>query len=166
MLEQTFDCATCLHRSTPASRQPLPLYICLVHARCERCCLQARALRVNAFTADSLAYARLMRWQVLSGSLDWSPLHTSPQFWKDNVSSLEDKDCQILKVLLKLLEASREVHVPNHSGQSVQCPLSISSALCLIDALLRASATGHGLPYLVSKPTCTLGISICLGPCR
>ena len=48
--------------------------------------------------------------EVLSGSLDWSPLHTSPQFWKDNATALEERDCQILRVLLKLLEASREVN--------------------------------------------------------
>ena len=47
--------------------------------------------------------------EVLSGSLDWSPLHTSAQFWKENVTAMEEKDFQILKVLLKLLEASREV---------------------------------------------------------
>lgn len=46
---------------------------------------------------------------MLSGSLDWSPLHTSPQFWKDNVGALEERDSQILRVLLKLLEASKEV---------------------------------------------------------
>ena len=51
---------------------------------------------------------------MLSGSLDWSPLHTSPQFWKDNASSLEDRDCQILRVLLKLLEASREVDLSTY----------------------------------------------------
>lgn len=30
------------------------------------------------------------------------------QFWKDNVEKFEEKDFQILRVLLKLLEASRE----------------------------------------------------------
>ena len=30
------------------------------------------------------------------------------QFWKENVEKFEEKDFQILRVLLKLLEASRE----------------------------------------------------------
>ena len=47
--------------------------------------------------------------QVLSGSLDWSAMHTSADFWRENVSKFEEKDYQILRVLLKLLEASRDV---------------------------------------------------------
>ncbi|KAK9811416.1 hypothetical protein WJX72_003647 [[Myrmecia] bisecta] len=47
--------------------------------------------------------------EVLSGSLDWTPMHTSEQFWRENIDKFEDKDFQILRVLLKLLEASREV---------------------------------------------------------
>jgi V-type H+-transporting ATPase subunit H len=47
--------------------------------------------------------------EVLSGSLDWGPMHTSEVFWRANVEAFEDKDFQVLRVLLKLLEASREV---------------------------------------------------------
>jgi hypothetical protein len=47
--------------------------------------------------------------EVLSGCLDWTPMHTSELFWRQNVSSFEDKDFQILRVLLKLIESSREV---------------------------------------------------------
>jgi V-type H+-transporting ATPase subunit H len=46
--------------------------------------------------------------EVLSGSLDWTPMHTSQQFWRENVTKFEDRDFQVLRVLLKLLEASRE----------------------------------------------------------
>ncbi|KAL3157490.1 hypothetical protein ABBQ32_011954 [Trebouxia sp. C0010 RCD-2024] len=46
--------------------------------------------------------------EVLGDSLDWTPMHTSQQFWKENVEKFEEKDFQILRVLLKLLEASRE----------------------------------------------------------
>ena len=65
--------------------------------------------------------------QVLSGSLDWSPLHTSTQFWKDNVSAFEERDCQILRVLLKLLEASREV-------RCVLARHTLAPAICRPDA--------------------------------
>lgn len=46
--------------------------------------------------------------EVLSGTLDWSPMHNSEAFWLENGAHLEDKDFQILRVLLKLLETSRD----------------------------------------------------------
>eukprot|EP00878_Enallax_costatus_P027898 GHUV01030086.1.p1 GENE.GHUV01030086.1~~GHUV01030086.1.p1 ORF type:complete len:450 (+),score=138.79 GHUV01030086.1:518-1867(+) len=46
--------------------------------------------------------------EVLSGSLDWTPMHTSEVFWRQNVDKFEEKDFQLLRVLLKLLETSRE----------------------------------------------------------
>jgi len=48
------------------------------------------------------------RKEVLSGTLEWSPMHTSEAFWMENVAKFEEKDFQILRVLLKLVEASRE----------------------------------------------------------
>ncbi len=48
------------------------------------------------------------RKEVLSGSLDWSPMHTSEAFWKENVDKFEEKDFQTLRVLLKILEGSRD----------------------------------------------------------
>lgn len=47
--------------------------------------------------------------EVLSGRLEWSPMHTEEQFWKQNVERLEEKDFHVLRVLLRLLEVSREV---------------------------------------------------------
>jgi hypothetical protein len=47
--------------------------------------------------------------QVMSGMLDWTPMHTSELFWRQNIDKFEEKDFQVLRVLLKLLEASREV---------------------------------------------------------
>ncbi|KAI8462608.1 MAG: armadillo-type protein [Monoraphidium minutum] len=47
--------------------------------------------------------------EVMSGMLDWTPMHTSELFWRQNIDRFEDKDFQVLRVLLKLLEASREV---------------------------------------------------------
>ncbi|KAK9908193.1 hypothetical protein WJX75_004047 [Coccomyxa subellipsoidea] len=46
--------------------------------------------------------------EVLSGSLDWSPMHTSDLFWLENAPKFEERDFQVLRVLLKLLEQSRE----------------------------------------------------------
>jgi V-type H+-transporting ATPase subunit H len=55
--------------------------------------------------------------EVLSGSLDWGPMHTSEVFWRANVEAFEDKDFQVLRVLLKLLEASREVRWLQEGGE-------------------------------------------------
>ncbi|KAK3269306.1 hypothetical protein CYMTET_22246, partial [Cymbomonas tetramitiformis] len=46
--------------------------------------------------------------EVLSGTLDWSSMHTDPAFWRENVTKFEEKDCKVLRVLLKLLEVSRD----------------------------------------------------------
>lgn len=33
--------------------------------------------------------------EVLSGSLEWSPMHTSDQFWAENAPKFEERDCQV-----------------------------------------------------------------------
>ena len=47
--------------------------------------------------------------EVLGGTLDWGPMHTSDQFWRDNASKLEEKDFAIVQSLLTLLERSTDV---------------------------------------------------------
>jgi len=47
--------------------------------------------------------------EVLSGRLEWGPIHTEESFWRQNVHRLEEKEFHILRVLLRLLEVSREV---------------------------------------------------------
>uniref|UniRef100_A0A7S0S4X7 V-type proton ATPase subunit H n=1 Tax=Chlamydomonas leiostraca TaxID=1034604 RepID=A0A7S0S4X7_9CHLO len=49
------------------------------------------------------------RKEVTSGQLDWSPMHTSDVFWRENVEKFEERDFVVLRALLKLLETSREV---------------------------------------------------------
>lgn len=46
--------------------------------------------------------------ELLAGRLDWSPMHSSEKFWRENVHGFEEKDFQMLRVLLKMLEASRD----------------------------------------------------------
>lgn len=48
--------------------------------------------------------------EVTSGNLDWGPMHISKEFWQENASKLEEKDFQLLKILLKTIEKAREVH--------------------------------------------------------
>lgn len=35
-------------------------------------------------------------------------MHTDEPFWRSNADKFEDKDCQVLRALLKLLEGARE----------------------------------------------------------
>eukprot|EP00271_Cylindrocystis_brebissonii_P000721 TRINITY_DN10943_c0_g1_i3.p1 TRINITY_DN10943_c0_g1~~TRINITY_DN10943_c0_g1_i3.p1 ORF type:complete len:164 (+),score=57.61 TRINITY_DN10943_c0_g1_i3:61-552(+) len=46
--------------------------------------------------------------EVLSGSLDWTPMHRDTAFWRDNVQHFEDNDFQVLRVLVTLLDNSRD----------------------------------------------------------
>ena len=34
--------------------------------------------------------------EVLSGSLDWTPMHTSDAFWTENAAHFEERDFQVL----------------------------------------------------------------------
>ena len=51
------------------------------------------------------------RREVTSGNLEWGPMHTSKEFWTENANKLEEKDYQLLKVLLKTIEKSKEVSI-------------------------------------------------------
>lgn len=42
--------------------------------------------------------------EVLSGTLDWTPMHTSEVFWRNNVDKFEDKVCQAMGVHLYRLQ--------------------------------------------------------------
>lgn len=46
--------------------------------------------------------------ELLSGQLTWAPMHDSDSFWRENAEKLVDNNCQLLRVLLKLLETSRD----------------------------------------------------------
>ncbi|KAM7273178.1 hypothetical protein ACFE04_027842 [Oxalis oulophora] len=46
--------------------------------------------------------------EVLLGHLDWSPMHKDPFFWRENISSFEENDFQILRVLLTILDTSSD----------------------------------------------------------
>lgn len=57
---------------------------------------------------ESLSSWEAYRRELTSGRLDWGPVHTSEAFWRANASCFEERDFQPLRVLLRLLEASRE----------------------------------------------------------
>lgn len=46
--------------------------------------------------------------ELKSGQLTWSPVHKSEKFWRENASRLNEKNFELLKILAKLLESSRD----------------------------------------------------------
>ena len=53
---------------------------------------------------DAAASWDAYRAEILSGRLSWSPAHTSSAFWAAHAPRLEDRDAQLLRVLVRLLE--------------------------------------------------------------
>ena len=49
--------------------------------------------------------------EVKSGRLEWSPVHKSTKFWRENASRLTDKNYELLKILINLLETSKDPQV-------------------------------------------------------
>jgi len=46
--------------------------------------------------------------EVKSGRLEWSPVHKSEKFWHENVARLNERNYELLKILIHLLETSRD----------------------------------------------------------
>jgi len=54
--------------------------------------------------------------EVHSGRLEWSPVHRSERFWRENADRLNEKNYELLKMLIHLLETSKD-----HLVLSVAC---------------------------------------------
>lgn len=46
--------------------------------------------------------------EVKSGRLEWSPVHKSERFWRENVARLNEKNYELLKILIRLMDTSRD----------------------------------------------------------
>ena len=46
--------------------------------------------------------------EVRSGRLEWSPVHKSEKFWRENAHRLNDRNYELLKILVRLLDTSKE----------------------------------------------------------
>ncbi|BBN17967.1 V-type H+-transporting ATPase subunit H [Marchantia polymorpha subsp. ruderalis] len=46
--------------------------------------------------------------EVFSGNLDWTPMHKDQSFWRENIKRFEDDDYQVLRILITILETSRD----------------------------------------------------------
>eukprot|EP00041_Stephanoeca_diplocostata_P013156 m.227507 g.227507 ORF g.227507 m.227507 type:complete len:481 (+) comp19244_c0_seq1:217-1659(+) len=49
--------------------------------------------------------------EVTSGRLEWSPVHRSAKFWRENAMRLNDSQHKLLKILVQLLETSNDPQV-------------------------------------------------------
>jgi len=49
--------------------------------------------------------------EILSGSLEWSPVHKSEKFWRENITRFEENNFQMLKLLAEILNSSNN---PSH----------------------------------------------------
>lgn len=46
--------------------------------------------------------------EVKSGRLEWSPVHKSGKFWRENANRLNEKNYELLRILVHLLETSKD----------------------------------------------------------
>lgn len=46
--------------------------------------------------------------EIRSGRLEWSPVHKSDRFWRENAIRLNEKNYELLKILVRLLEGSKD----------------------------------------------------------
>ncbi|XP_038665281.1 V-type proton ATPase subunit H isoform X3 [Scyliorhinus canicula] len=49
--------------------------------------------------------------ELKSGRLEWSPVHKSEKFWRENAARLNEKNYELLKILTRLLEVSDDPQV-------------------------------------------------------
>lgn len=46
--------------------------------------------------------------EIKSGRLQWSPVHKSEKFWRENAQKFNEKDFELLKILIKILEVQTD----------------------------------------------------------
>ncbi|XP_053209937.1 V-type proton ATPase subunit H-like, partial [Panonychus citri] len=46
--------------------------------------------------------------EIKSGRLEWSPVHSNEKFWRENAHRLNEKNYELLKILIKILETSKD----------------------------------------------------------
>lgn len=63
--------------------------------------------KMNASVQDLSSYDEYVT-EVRSGRLEWSPVHRSEKFWRENAAHLNDKNYELLKILIQLLETSKD----------------------------------------------------------
>lgn len=57
---------------------------------------------------DHMSSFEEYRNEVLSGQLEWSPVHRLDKFWRDNAARLNDDNHKIVKMLVELLDKAKD----------------------------------------------------------
>merc|ERR1712133_108091 len=63
--------------------------------------------RMTASVQDLSSYDEYVT-EVRAGRPEWSPVHRSEKFWRENAAKFNDKNYELLKLLLALLETSKD----------------------------------------------------------
>jgi len=63
--------------------------------------------KMEASVQDLSSYDEYVT-EVRSGRLEWSPVHRSEKFWRENAIRLNEKNYELLKILIQLLESTRD----------------------------------------------------------
>merc|ERR1712241_1062041 len=63
--------------------------------------------KLNASVQDLSSFDEYIT-EVKSGRLEWSPVHRSERFWRENAHHLSDKNYELLKILITLLETVKD----------------------------------------------------------
>ena len=63
------------------------------------------------------------RTEVMSGQLEWSPVHRSERFWRDNINNINDGFGELVKALVHLLDSAPtyEVWRPLSTSSNQRC---------------------------------------------
>lgn len=62
--------------------------------------------------------------EVLSGSLDWSPMHTSDLFWLENAPKFEERDFQVTPLNLEA-ELCNAENITDGLEECSDCKISL-----------------------------------------
>ncbi|XP_028405002.1 V-type proton ATPase subunit H-like [Dendronephthya gigantea] len=57
--------------------------------------------------------------EVRSGRLEWSPVHKSEKFWRENSQRLNEKNYELLKILKRLLDTSQDPLILSVSAHDI-----------------------------------------------
>ena len=49
--------------------------------------------------------------EIKSGRIGWSPVHSNEKFWRENAQRLNEKNYELLKILISILETSKDPQV-------------------------------------------------------
>lgn len=63
--------------------------------------------RLNTSVQDMSSFDEYAT-EIKSGRLEWGPVHSSEKFWRENADKLNEKNYELLKILVRLLETSKD----------------------------------------------------------